>query len=80
MIYQGIILKVRKELSKYSDTLNKKKEIIVLNKIDLINKDEINLKTNYFKKKTKKNIFKISISQNKGLLNIKKELIKNVYK
>jgi GTPase len=73
-------LKVRKELSKYSDTLNKKKEIIVLNKIDLINKDEINLKTNYFKKKTKKNIFKISISQNKGLLNIKKELIKNVYK
>ena len=73
-------LKVRKELTKYSDTLNKKKEIIVLNKIDLIDKEEIILKTSYFKKKTKKNIFKISISQNKGLLNIKKELTKNVHK
>ena len=44
-------LKVRKELSKYNSTLLKKKEIIVFNKIDIINNDEINEKINIFKKK-----------------------------
>jgi len=72
-------LKVRKELSKYSRQLNKKKEIIVFNKIDTINDDEINIKMNLFKKKIKKKIYKISVIQNKGLTNIKKMLIKNVF-
>ena len=73
-------LKVRKELSKYNSTLLKKKEIIVFNKIDIINNDEINEKINIFKKKIKKNIHKISIVQNKGLINIKKLMVKSVYK
>ena len=73
-------LKIRKELSKYSNNLLKKKEIIVFNKIDMINVNEINSKINAFKKKIKKSICKISVVQNKGLVNIKKLLINNVYK
>ena len=73
-------LKIRKELSKYSSNLLKKKEIIVFNKIDMINVNEIKKKINVFKKKIKKNIYKISVVQNKGLINIKKLLISNVYR
>ena len=73
-------LKIRKELSKYSSNLVKKKEIIVFNKIDMINVNEIKKKINAFKKKIKKNIYKISVVQNKGLINIKKLLINNVYR
>ena len=73
-------LKIRKELSKYSNNLLKKKEIIVFNKIDMINVSEIEKKINTFKKKIKKNIYKISVVQNKGLINIKKLLINNVYR
>ena len=56
-------LKIRKELSKYSNSLLKKKEIIVFNKTDIINTNEINEKINLFKKKIKKNIYKISVVQ-----------------
>ena len=73
-------LKIRKELSKYSNNLLKKKEIIVFNKIDMININEVEKKINIFKKKIKKNIYKISVVQNKGLINIKKLLVSNVYK
>ena len=73
-------LKIRKELSKYSSNLLKKKEIIVFNKIDMINVNEIKKKINAFKKKIKKNIYKISVVQSKGLINIKKLLINNVYR
>ena len=51
-------LKIRKELSKYSNDLLKKKEIIVFNKIDIINTNEINEKVNFFKKKIERNIYK----------------------
>jgi len=73
-------LKIRKELSKYSKNLLKKKEIIIFNKIDMINVNEIKKKINAFKKKIKKNIYKISVVQNKGIVNIKKLLINNVYR
>ena len=73
-------LKIRKELSKYSSNLLKKKEIIVFNKIDMINDNEINKKINTFKKKIKKNIYKISTAQNKGLADIKKLLVNNVHR
>jgi len=73
-------LKIRKELSKYSNDILKKKEIIIFNKIDIINTNEINKKINYFKKKVKKNIYKISVAQNEGLLTIKKILINNVHR
>ena len=73
-------LKVREELSKYSDNLLKKKEIIVFNKIDIINNNEMKQKVSTFKKRIKKNIHKISVVQNKGLINIKKLMINNVYR
>ena len=73
-------LRVRKELSKYNSTLLKKKEIIVCNKIDIIKNNEINEKINVFKKKIKKTVHKISIAQNKGLINIKKLMVNSVYK
>ena len=46
--------KVRKELFKYSNKLVKKREIIVFNKIDMINEEEINKKIDIFKKRIKK--------------------------
>ena len=73
-------LKIRKELSKYSSGLLKKKEIIVFNKIDMLSINEIEKKVNNFKRKIKKNIYKISVVQNKGLVNLKKLLVNNVYK
>ncbi len=73
-------LKIRKELSKYSDNLTKKKEIIVFNKVDIINNEETKSKIDIFKKKIKKNIYKISIVQNKGLDTIKKLMVGSVYR
>jgi GTPase len=73
-------IKIRKELSKYSKNLLKKKEIIVFNKIDIIDLDDTKEKINLFKKRIKKNVYKISVVQNKGLLNIKKLLINNVHR
>ena len=49
--------KVRKELYKYSNKLVKKREIIVFNKIDMLDEKEINKKLDVFKKKNKKEIF-----------------------
>ena len=71
---------VRKELKKYSDKLINKKEIVVLNKTDLIDKEEILKITNALKKKIKTKIFIISTVKKEGLLDLKKILISNVYK
>ena len=71
--------KVRKELSKYSNKLIKKREIIVLNKVDMISEEEINEKINTFKKELKKKIYTISALKNKGLKTIKKILVNYVH-
>lgn len=71
---------VRKELKKYNDKLINKKEIVVLNKTDLIDKEEILKITNKLKKKIKTKIFIISTVKKEGLLDLKKILISNVYK
>jgi len=71
--------KIRNELSKYSASLLKKKEIIIFNKIDTLSTNAINKKINDFKKNMKKNIYKISVVQKKGLDVIKKLLVKNVH-
>jgi len=73
-------LKIRKELHKYSNNLTKKREIIVFNKVDIVNKDEIKNKIDIFKKKINKNTYKISIVQNKGLDTIKKLMVSSVYR
>ena len=71
--------KVRKELFKYSNKLIQKKEIIVFNKIDMINEEAINKKINIFIKKIKKKVYTISALKHKGLNTIKKMLINHVY-
>ena len=68
---------VRIELKKYSRELEKKKEIVVFNKIDLINKDEIKYKLTKFKKKIKKNVLLISTLDKTTLSEIKSKLIKH---
>ena len=71
--------KVRKELFKYSNKLVKKKEIIVFNKIDMIDEKEVNRKIDIFKKRINKKIFTISALKHLGLINIKKNLISHVH-
>ena len=71
--------KVRKELFKYSSKLTKKREIIVFNKIDMASNDEIDEKIDIFSKKIRKKIYKISALKHKGILDIKKVLVRNVY-
>ena len=67
--------KVRKELFKYSNKLTKKREIIVFNKIDMVNNEEINKKIDIFNKKVKKKIYTISALKHKGLKTIKNILV-----
>jgi len=69
---------IRIELKKYSSEVEKKKEIVVFNKIDLINKDEIKYKLTKFKKRIKKNVLLISTLDKKTLSEIKSKLIKHV--
>ena len=71
---------VRKELKKYSNKLIKKKEIIVLNKTDLIDEDVISQKYNELKKIIKNKIYLISTLKKRGINDLKKALISNVYK
>ena len=71
--------KVRQELSKYSNKLTKKREIIVLNKIDMISDEETNKKIETFSKKIKKKIYTISVLKHKGLTAIKRILVNYVY-
>ena len=66
---------VRKELSKYSKDLVKKKEIVVLNKTDLIDEEERKEKIKKLKNKLKKNIFLMSTMDKKSVSDIKSKLV-----
>ena len=69
---------VRKELSKYSKDLVKKKEIVVLNKTDLIYEEEKKEKIKKLKNKLKKNIFLMSTMDKKSVSDIKSKLVNYV--
>ena len=73
-------LKIRKELSKYDGILGKKKEIIIFNKSDLLEKKDIDKRLKTFKNKIKKKFEVISVFKKNDLLKIKKILLKNVNK
>jgi GTP-binding protein len=73
-------LKVRSELSKYDKILTKKKEIIVFNKSDLLEKKEIEKKLKIFKTKIKKKYEIISVVADNNLINLRKILLKNASK
>ena len=69
---------VRNELKKYGKELIKKKEIIVFNKIDLLQKKNIDKKVKDFEIKIKKKTFRMSTIQSRSVSNIKSELINYV--
>ncbi len=69
---------VRNELGKYSDNLLKKKELIVFNKIDLINKEELKEKKKIFTKKINKKVLTLSTLNKSLLSNIKSKLVNHV--
>jgi GTP-binding protein len=73
-------LKVRNELSKYDKILTKKKEIIVFNKSDLVEKKEIDKKLKIFKSKIKKKYEIISVATDRNLVSLRKILLKNANK
>ena len=69
---------VREELNKYSKDLIKKNELIVFNKIDLIDKEELQEKKYIFSKKIKKNTLTLSTLDKKSVKEIKSKLINYV--
>ena len=69
---------VRKELSKYSKDLVKKKEIVVLNQTDLIDVEEKKEKIKKLKNKLNKNIFLMSTMDKKSVSDIKSKLVNYV--
>ena len=75
---ENLYKQVRNELGKYSKNLLKKDELIVFNKIDLIDKSELNEKKNKFSKKIKKKVLTISTFDKVSIAKIKSKLIKYV--
>jgi len=69
---------VRNELGKYSKDLLKKDELIVFNKIDLIDKNKLNKKKDKFSKKIKNDVLTISTFNKTSVAKIKSKLIKYV--
>jgi GTP-binding protein len=68
--------KIKLELSNYDKNLIKKKEIIFFNKSDLLERHEINIKLEDFKKKINTKYEIVSVYSNKDIQKIKKLLIK----
>ena len=72
-------IKVKNELKNYSKDLLKKKEIIVLNKIDLRKKNEIKEIIDKFSKNKKSEITTLSVLNKKSISKIKAKLLSYVY-
>ena len=69
---------VREELKKYSKNLLDKEELVVFNKIDLIEKDQIKKKLSNFKQEINKNAIVMSTLDKKTVSDIKSKLINYV--
>ena len=69
---------VKNELKKYSNKLTKKKELIVLNKIDLIDEKEVNHIIKDFKKNTKSEVVALSTFNKSSVSKIKSKLLNYV--
>ncbi len=67
--------KVKKELKNYDSKLSKKRELIILNKIDLIEKNEVKKIINKFSKNIKSEIIPMSTLEKKSISKIKAKLI-----
>ena len=66
---------IRDELGKYSKELLKKNELIVFNKIDLVNEKELKEKIKKFNKDIKKKVLLLSTMKKKYIAEIKSKLI-----
>ena len=69
---------VKTELKNYSAKLSKKKELIVLNKTDLIDEKKVKDIVKNFSKKTKSEVITLSTLRKKTLSKIKAKLISYV--
>ena len=70
---------IRAELGKYSESLLKKNEIIVLNKIDLIDKKNLDSKKKILNSKIKKEIYDLSTFDKSKISKIKSKLLEYVF-
>ena len=70
---------IRAELGKYSKSLLKKNEIIVLNKIDLIDKKNLDSKKKIISGKIKKKIYDLSTLDKSKISKIKSKLLEYVF-
>ncbi len=69
---------IRNELRKYSKELLKKKEVIVLNKIDLIDKKDVNKIMKKFSKNKKSEVVSLSTFNKDSISKIKSKLLNYV--
>ena len=74
----SIYKQIRNELKKYSKELVKKNELIVFNKIDLIDKKILNEKIKKFENKIKKKVLTLSTLNKSSVSKIKSKLINYV--
>ena len=72
----GNYLKIKSELSKYDKKILKKTEIIIFNKLDLIDMDSMTKKLENFRKKIKKNFEITSLLSGQNFEKIKKIIYK----
>ena len=72
----GNYLKIRDELSKYDKKILKKTEIIVLNKLDLVDMKKIKKELEIFKKRIKKDFEIISVATGENFERAKKVILK----
>ncbi|MDC3085675.1 GTPase ObgE [Candidatus Pelagibacter sp.] len=66
---------IKNELKKYSAKLSKKKELVVLNKVDLIDNNEVKKIISEFSKNTKSEVITLSTLEKKSVSQIKAKLI-----
>ena len=69
---------VKNELKNYNSKFTKKKELVVLNKIDLIEKEDLNKIVNNFSKRIKSEVITLSTFEKKSVAQIKAKLISYV--
>ena len=69
---------IRNELKKYSKELIKKNELIVFNKIDLVDKKILNKKIKKFENKIKKKVLTLSTLNKSSIKKMKSKLINYV--
>lgn len=65
---------INKELANYSQELSKRKQIVVLNKIDMLSEEELEARVENFKKQTKQEVLLISAITQQNLEQLKNKI------